>query len=778
MAPPPAAGRFILQRAFPYLLFAALALSVFAKFLVRGESLYVIVNLEGELGLPLQEPSRWFRSNPSHTRVSDNVAPLGTDLEIFNEGLHQGELRLWNPRVCCGYPIYADPMTHPFYPPEYLLHRWFPTRTAYELNLLLHLFFSGTAMYWLLGTLGRTRVAAAAGGMIWMLLGYNALWFSTSILAGVSVFGPLSLMALVRSLERRGYSYGVLSGVSMGLAILGSHPQHALHFFLFLLAWLLAAAFREGRPWAFPLKLGVMFVVAAVGVGLAAILTRLDTIANGLRMPGRDFDTFYAHPFRLLLYPLGLVFGKTYFPEPALEYEFTVLAGLGATTLALVGAIRSWTDTRARFLGFFGLWAFGAAFLYPVAALLQFIPILNLSPASRWIFMGGFCLAALSAFGLDALRERGRRLWLGPALVTAAFLLACLTGLGPFRWSNGAAIETALGFGGVVLAAYLAESRPRSALVLGFGAILFELLPPFVLSNWHVDPAILRAPPPPIAWVRDRETAPWRGTGLLGTVYSTPEMMVLSEVTEGNGFLCLYGVDNIAGFPGILPANYSEFGFSAMGLVEPAGRSIFFTNFNSRLLDLANLKYLFLPNTLSIHPPGRFRLCQKFGRLWIYENTAVLPRAFLAGSAVLARDSKEAVALLRSPRFDPRRTAILETTDTFDLPGKPPDGQVEWRERTSDRITLEVKTAENAVLVLSDTYDPGWTAEEGGRPLPLYRADVAFRAVFISAGQHTVTFRFGPESVRQGVSGSIGFLILSLAYAGALYRRERRSGAC
>jgi hypothetical protein len=775
---PWAAWSSLLSRAFPYLLFGALTLGVFAKFLVRGDSLYVIVNLEGELGRPLQEPSAWFRSEPSHTRVSDNVAPLATDLEIYNEGLHQGELRLWNPRVCCGYPIYADPMAHPFYPPEILLHRLFRTQSAYELNLLFHFFFSGTAMYWLLGALGRTRVAAAAGGMIWMLLGYNALWFSTGILAGVSVFGPLSLLALVRGLEQRRYSHGALSGVSMGLAILGSHPQHALHFFLFLVAWLLAAAFRGGPPPAFHFKLGMLFVLAAVGVGLASILTRLDTIANGLRMPGRDFETFYAHPFKLLLYPVGLVIGKTYFPEPSLEYEFTVFAGLGATTLALVGALRSWTDARARFLALFGLWALGAAFLYPVAALLQGIPILNLSPASRWIFMAGFCLSGLSAFGLDALRGDRRRLPVGPALVTAAFGIACLTGLGPFRWSNGAAIETALGFGGVVLAAVLVQSRPRTGMVLGFGAILFELFPPFVLTNWHVDSSILRVSPPPIAWVRDRETTPWRGTGLLGTVYSTRETMVLSEVTEGNGFLCLYGVDNIAGFPGILPANYSDFGLSALGLVEPAGRSIFFTNFNSRLLDLANLKYLFLPNTLSIHPPSRFRPCRSFGRLEIYENTAALPRAFLAGSAIPARDAQEAVTRLRSPNFDPRGMVILETQDLLDLPGSPPDGRVEWRERTSDRITLGVTAAKNALLVLGDTYDPGWTAEEDGRAVPLYRADVAFRAVYVPAGQHTITFRFRPESVSQGMTGSIALFFLSLGYAGVLYRRERRSVAC
>ncbi|MBI3854919.1 MAG: hypothetical protein HY293_04430, partial [Planctomycetes bacterium] len=217
-----------MKRAAPHLLFAGVTLAVFWKFLLFGHTMYAMSALESQLGLPPREPRGWFSSEYRHTRISDNVVVLAGQLRLYNEGLKANELRLWNPNLFCGLPTYADPMLHPFYPPNLLLHRLFGPDSAYELGLMLHLFFSGVAMHLLLRGLGRSALAATAGGLVWMLGGYNAMWFSTGILAGATVFGPLALLAIVRGLETRDRRCAATAGAAMGLAILGSHPQHDL----------------------------------------------------------------------------------------------------------------------------------------------------------------------------------------------------------------------------------------------------------------------------------------------------------------------------------------------------------------------------------------------------------------------------------------------------------------------------------------------------------------------------------------------------------------------
>ena len=46
-----------------------------------------------------------------------------------------------------------------------------------------------------------------------------------------------------------------------------------------------------------------------------------------------------------------------------------------------------------------------------------------------------------------------------------------------------------------------------------------------------------------------------------------------------------------------------------------------------------------------------------------------------------------------------------------------------------------------ALLVVNDSYFPGWIAQVDGQDTPLYRADGNFRAVVVPVGDHTVGLR-------------------------------------
>ncbi len=59
----------------------------------------------------------------------------------------------------------------------------------------------------------------------------------------------------------------------------------------------------------------------------------------------------------------------------------------------------------------------------------------------------------------------------------------------------------------------------------------------------------------------------------------------------------------------------------------------------------------------------------------------------------------------------------------------------------------EVDSGAEGYLFLSDPFYPGWQAELDGEPVPILRADYAFRAVATPAGSgHTVTMTFRPAS--------------------------------
>ena len=771
-----------MRRALPYVLFGAVTFAVFWKFLLFGHTLHAVALLEQKLGLPVREPRGWFRPERPRAPVVDNILLLANHLRLYNEGLHRGELRLWNPSLCCGLPIYADPMTHPFYPPQVVLHTLLPPEPAYEIFLMLHLFFSGTAMYGLLRGLGRTDLAATAGGLVWMLLGYNSVWFSTGILAGLCVWGPLALLFLHRAFERQNLSQAALAGVAMGLAILGSHPQHALHFFIFAIGWLAVSAWRNAHGARFTVRASTLFLLLSLGVGVAAILTRLDTIANGFRNPAADLALVYADGGALWPHILDAILGKaSSFENPTFDYEFTFHAGLAAAALAVVGAVRNFRDRRIAFLALAGLAALVLAFVKPMAYLLSLVPILNLSLPSRWLFILGFPLSILVAYGWDSLRESP-----GKSPFVIASIAGLATATAALRFRTPAAIDIFVGFFLAAGAAYALRRSARAAAVLAVAAILYELLPPYLMTNGHADPGLLHRMPAAVEAAKAREREPWRGTGTLGSpaLAALPreawsEARVASEflndLSDGNNLLALFGVDNISGFEAIMPDSYVKYALAAQGTLAPGGRATLFMRFRSRLVDAMNLRYAFLPPGIST-PPRFRRVAGDFGTIQLYENPAALARAWLVGRALPARTEREALERITDPEFDPGTTVVLETPPELPPSLFPVTGSATFTRRDPDDLQLRVSTKSAATLVLSENAYPGWEAEVDGLPTPILRANVAFRAVAVPAGDHLVSFRFRPESARLGAMFSALFLGTGLGFI--LVRRYRGTPGC
>lgn len=89
----------------------------------------------------------------------------------------------------------------------------------------------------------------------------------------------------------------------------------------------------------------------------------------------------------------------------------------------------------------------------------------------------------------------------------------------------------------------------------------------------------------------------------------------------------------------------------------------------------------------------------------------------------------------------------------------------------SNHCVIEVDvTGGTAWLVYADCIHPGWTATVDGRPVPIYPANLAFKAVQLDPGRHTVEFRYGGWGPWLGnlvallcVIGSVAMMVLVVA---------------
>jgi len=92
-----------------------------------------------------------------------------------------------------------------------------------------------------------------------------------------------------------------------------------------------------------------------------------------------------------------------------------------------------------------------------------------------------------------------------------------------------------------------------------------------------------------------------------------------------------------------------------------------------------------------------------------------------------------------------------------------------------NRTRIEIELAEPAMLVLAETWHPGWRVRVDGQPDRLRQVNYLQQGVWLDRGRHTVELGFFPPSLGYGLAVSLaGTSTLMLVALAALLRRRRR----
>jgi hypothetical protein len=176
--------------------------------------------------------------------------------------------------------------------------------------------------------------------------------------------------------------------------------------------------------------------------------------------------------------------------------------------------------------------------------------------------------------------------------------------------------------------------------------------------------------------------------------------------------------------------------------------------------------------------PSLFR-----GPVYVFAVPDPVPRTYIATRARPAEGMAALDAILADD-FRAQDDVVLSRAPVITPPVAPPAASappapvprgwsriLSWR---PDRIRLEAEAPVGGYVVLVDTFDPGWRATVDGHPAEILRANVAFRAIAVTAGRHSIDFAYRPRSVTWGLA--VTALTLAALAAGrvAAARRARR----
>lgn len=731
-------------------------------------------------------------SGPSNQSLFDNTFVFYPWFHQAADLIRHGEFPLWNPLVSCGWPFFANStgFLFPLNAVFYVLPVWY----AFGLAAYLKLFFAGLFTYLFMKELRITTPAALVAAVSFMFSGFMVGWLGHNHVL-VALCLPLILLCSERLFATRTIRSVAPLAAAVGCSFLAGHYETTFHvlaaaglhalFRLFML-------YRESRDIRLLFHASLMYGAAIfLGVAVAAIqlLPAWEYINISSLMTARgggfsfSLDSFFR--FVTSLKGLALYLVPDFFGNPSEHAYWGNAAGMWnyleqsgyAGILPLFLAVAAITGYRAEkahvaFFAFLGILALAVVYRLPlIGDAIWSLPIFAKLNNNRLVLIYSFSVSVLAGFGANALLTADK-----PALRSMArtfgLLFAASLGLALLLWilisySAFAELVAARKISGYITGKLLlfllwAFLSALSVILYAKGTLtktifqsllvlitIADLLG-FAWGFWAgIKPEKVYPSTPAIDFLRKDQS--------LHRIYGLGNVMSMNTWVP-------YGFQDIRGYDGISFKNYEEL------MTRKSGNITFFmfgNTINTTLANLMNVKYFLMPKGQELHAPFLKNVYQN--EITIYQNLNALPRAFIVHKARVASSKEDALNILYHPDFQPSSEVVLgpdlpspaPELKGSQIPGPSSAAVVSYRPR---EVIIDADIAERGLLILSDTYYPGWTAFVNGQKRDIYRAYYNFRAVLLEKGKFSVRFIYTPLSFMAGaaISGcAIAVLVLA-----------------
>jgi hypothetical protein len=645
---------------------------------------------------------------------------------------------LWDPHQWNGQPFLGSwtGAAMPLNWPLFILGGYKDGRISLD---LMHWYFvlahwlGAVFCYRLCRDLGRSVAASVLGGCLFGFGGYFGTSDWPEVFLG-AIWTPLVFLHLLRAVSGRdALANAALSGMFCGLSLLSGHHQAPFYLTLAALAAWVALAPRLGAvALAFTALTGALQILPGHEFGKLA----LRWAGAPEPLTWRDPVPFRVHVELSLQWQdlYGIVF-------PHLGGHVSLLVGVVGLVLVAVGVRSAWDRLAVRLLAVVGV----AGILFALAEYNVFYgPLYALVPAfdkarvpARTTMLLGFAVAPLAAFGLDALRQRvptgfARRLAVAGAVFAAAGFL--LQALGKAEYTQRLATP------GAVLAA-------MAALLAGGG----------------------RFAPAGMVALLVMELA--QGRILLPTGNAGGFLPRLKEHRDIVDFLHSQQEPFRVETDPAIEYNFGQWhqldatgGFSA-GVTENIYRMDWP---GERTRDLFGVAYSVGKKPTRANQEEVFASASGWK---VYRNPNAFPRAWVVHRLLQAADRTSARDQMNHPSVDLRTTAVMlappPAVESCDGPE-----EVRWLLRRPSSLRFQADLRCRGVVVVSDTWYPGWSATVDGRETEVLEVDGGLRGVVAGAGRHEIEMKYRPWTFLLGAAMTALGILGGIVASWSLWRKN------
>ncbi|MGB0581884.1 MAG: YfhO family protein [Limisphaerales bacterium] len=688
------------------------------------------------------------------------------------ESFWNGEIPLWNPLSECGIPFLAQWNTLVLYPGS-LLYLLFPLDWSLSAFSILHLYFGGLGAYFLARRHTGNDLAGAIAGFIFACNGFMQaclMWPNNIAALGWMPWVFLTVIPAWRDGGRK----LLIAALVGALQMLTGAPEVILCTWVMVTAYLVWDWFQSG---AAVKKDKLPFLRFAGLVGFITLLTAaqmlpfLDLLQHSERQAHEeivDWPTsrlawvrFMMPLFHTRMSSLGLL--------DHLDQGWIHSYYVGGTTVVL-GCIALGASRRksVRWMGAMILFAITLAmgdnfFVYPLLS--KFLPLGFVRYPVKFLTFAIALFPLLAAFGLreilSAKDEEARRritigAMIGGALVlTAYFLIGSQpdghTDLEATRGDGHARLfHLALIAGSVVTLWRVSSLRVARLAAVVFIFTLWADLTAMPKRTLAVSREIYSLPLPAMSTVNDEFKRGETRFALLGETQlrnafnhgrQAEQVQVDAWLAQFMNLNLLGGVKKFDGFFALW--------FPKQRQVQHILHSWKPNDLRPGLADFLAIAY----TPAAGHPEQ-----------WVHRPSA--HKIISAGQQPVFENDDNRTNRLTQFDFDPSAVVSLPPAAQSEQTARTSvDVKVEILQIDAHEIVFSVDAPTNTTAVIAQSHYHPWRAFVDERQTPIHRANHAFQAIDVPAGQHRITLRYVDRAFRIGVVLSLfGMVLLGLLW--------------
>jgi hypothetical protein len=694
--------------------------------------------------------------------------PIGADFVNFNypndlfaaRSLLAGEIPFWNPYVATGQPYAADPNIGFLYPLRLLftLNHFDYERMVYL--LMIHYSLAGLFTYAVARDLGASKPGSMIAGIGFMFSGFLIGQMDHINIVISSSWSPLIFLLFRRAILRHNANYALLAGLVLSLSVLGGHQQFSLFSGYWCGFWLLIHLIQE-RGQGLLRSVGLFGTMAVVALAASAvqILPTLEFFQFTQRsaLDIHDATAYHMLPITWILLLLPHYFGyhdwQAGFILNSYPNEFYVYAGVIILFMALLGSY-TWQSREKSFflliiLAAFFLTAGNTTPIYQLAY--ELVPGMKyVRVPGRFIIWINLSLPILAAFGADwIIRQMSKA---DKRLSRDAITLAIVGSVGGFVfWVVYSLIEPGQVYPEITRYR-LTNALTLSTVFVGLAALLWLQRYRPVKQTWITIGLIGLV-------VTDLFIAQWPRHFTTHNILGVFERHAIERLLRGNADLYrvsytdkAYKAESWAPLSGLVYGHYQSRGlpWNPFDLQRfDDYKSV--VDLEGPFYNLLGVRYLIAVHEEAVPEQWELRLISN--GLHVYENSQLMPRAFMAYQSFVESDPERALEIIEQNLFDPLVTVMLDSGEAFS--GLTGTYNVEISEMSNNKMVLEVESDQPGYLVISDAFYPGWRATVNETEVELQRANHAFRALFIPDGRSTVRLTYVPVLFLWGAASTM-----------------------